>query len=489
MYLFPQYAPDRAEYDPTVMGDMCNAFPRAGSYSPVPSLVPFSNALPGEPRGFVNVRAPDDSFASFAATKTNLYRYNQGTMSWDDVSGPSAPYNLADGENWSFSQFGTELHAVNQNDPQQVLDLTGGVFADLGGNPPKAAFTMVSGAFLFMLDLEGNDDGLAWSGRNRSNVWTSGQFNSDAQNFRDGGRVVGGAGGQSGGVIFQKDAIRLMTFQPSSQLTFSFTKMDLERGRGCIAPGSIVTVNRSVYFLDENGFYRYTDGQVVPIGDERVDAFIRRDAQNTKNVLGTADIGTKSIYWRYRSVDQANTEPLFETDKILGYEWEIDRWFLIKIRLRWLANAATSGYTLDGLNATGYNLDTLPYSLDSNVWKGGEPVVAGIDENNRMGYFQGPNMAAQLESADLELIRGRRTMVQGFRVISDTTEAQGSIGTKEYLGQQARWRNAVMQSPREGVIRQRASGRLHRARVSIPAGTTWNHMSGVDFQDPQDDGA
>ncbi len=490
MQIFPEFAPDRAIYDPTVMSVMENAFPRANSYSPVPSFAPIASPLPSPCRGYAIVRAQDDSFIAYAGTATHLYRYNQGTASWDDVSGPSAPYNLGDADTWSFAQFADELIATNVNDPVQKLDLGGGVFSDLGGNPPRAKYALVSGEFLHLLDIAGPGEGMAWSGRNRTDWWTNGKYSSGEQIFRDGGEITGGSAGQNGGVILQKDAIRRMTFMPSSPYTFSFTKLDFDRGRGCISPGSVVTVNSSVFFLDENGFFQYTSGGgMVPIGEERVDEFIRSDARDTRYVLGTADIGTKSIYWRYQSKDGPAVTNFYETDTILGYSWAINRWFLVKIKLTWLANAATVGYTLDGLDATGFNLDTLPFSLDSAVWKGGDPVVAGIDQNNALGYFQGPSMQALLETADTELNPGRRTMVQGFRIYSDTAEAQGQVGTKEFLGQATRWRPLTAQSKREGSIKQRASGRVHKARVIIPAGAEWSHVSAIEFSASKDAGS
>ena len=42
-----------------------------------------------------------------AGTSDDLFRYNAGTSSWDNISGASAPYNVPDGQLWKALQFGT----------------------------------------------------------------------------------------------------------------------------------------------------------------------------------------------------------------------------------------------------------------------------------------------------------------------------------------------------------------------------------------------
>ena len=494
MILFPQFAPDRAGYDPTVMTTMENALPLYNSYAPIPSFEATANALPGAPRGVTIVRRNDDSFATYVGTATGLYRFNSSTNGWDDVSGPDAPYSLPQGAFWSFTQFGQQLLATQAGNITQEIDVdTGSAFARLGGSPPIASYNMKVGPFFVLLGISGNEDAMQWSGRNRTDEWRNGQLSAGGQVFGEGGAITGGVGGQNGGVVFQVDAIRRMVFTPTSPYVFNFIKQDLEHhggGRGCIAPASIVTVNNSAYFLDDNGMYRYTDGQITPIGDERVDRFIRQNAQNRTLLQGTADASSKSIYWAYRSIDvvQPGAGEEFKADKVLGYNWANDKWFLAKIMTGWVSSATTPGTTLEGLDATGYNLDTLPFSLDAAVWKGGRPLIIGFDMDNKLGYFQGPNMRAVLETADSELNPTRRTYAEGLRVYTDANEVFAQVGTKETLEGPVRWRGEQPRSERRGLCWARAEGRWHRSRVILPAGATWSHLTGVHYEDLSDAG-
>ncbi len=490
---FREFAPDRAGYDPTVMTYMENAIPLVNSYAPIRKLVTTSEPLPSEPRGYFVARRLDESFVTYAGTLTGLYRFNTASNAWDDVSGPDAPYSVPDNRTWSFAQFGSELIATQGGNVSQVIDInTGSNFERLGGSPPAANYNFKVGPFLVLLAMVGQEDGLVWSGRYNIREWRNGVLSSGGQEFFEGGQITGGVGGQNGGVILQTDAIRQMIFTPTSPYTFNFVRQDLNRdeqaGRGCIAPGSIVTVNNSAFFLDDNGFFRYTGGQITAIGDERVDRFIRRDAQDRRLIQGTADASSKSIYWSYRSIDVIEKQNSFETDKVLGYNWANDRWFLAKEMLTWLDSALTPGVTLDGLDSTGYNLDTLPYSLDSDVWKGGRPLIVGFDQQFRLGYFQGDNMQALFETADIEFNPTRRTGVEGLRVYTDSDNATGQIGTREGLNDPTKWRDPAARSPRRRVCWNKAEGRWMKGRVIIPEGATWGHLTGIDFENPQDAG-
>ena len=79
-----------------------------------------------------------------------------------------------------------------------------------------------------------------------------------------------------------------------------------------------------------------------------------------------------------------------------------------------------------------------------------------------------------------------RSFVNGGRLIGDVPTYTAQIGHADYHGDSITWKSAVSPSSRSGHIPFRASGRLHRARINIAAGETWNVVSGVNLDAPRE---
>lgn len=483
---FAEFAPDRAAYDPQYCDVALNVLPELQGYGPFPALQPFTTAASGQVYGFAAMRKSAGSYDLFLGTATTLEKYNSSTTAWDDVS--SGTYSLAPPAAWGMAQFGPYAIAVNSGNAPQVFDLdSSSAFADLGGSPPRAQKVMVVGDFLVMLSLVDDSRALAWSGVRKHDFWTYGKEGSDLQSFPDGGDVMNGIGSEKGGLIFQEKAIREMYFTPNSRYTFGFRK--IADGNGLVAREALARIGGTTFYLDEDGFYMLPDGGIpTPIGAERVDEFFQNDIDLAylQNTQAIADPVRKIVYWRYVSTSNANAA---YSDRILAYNWQLNKWSLINSTLSWFASAATTGYTLDGLDALGYTLDTLPFSLDSRVWRGGRPTLVGIDVDDTMGFFDGSNLEATIETASIELNPGRRTMVTGFRIVTDASGAVGRLGESESHDESITWKSEVTQSARVKKHRTRSSGRLHRIRCRIPSGTAWGHATGVSDIDASDAGA
>lgn len=486
MLPFAEFAPDRAAYDPQYCDVALNVLPSLNGYRPFPSLQPFSTAASAQVYGFAAMRKSAGSYDLFLGTANTLEQYNSSTTAWDDVSGTS--YSLAPPSAWGFVQFGPYAIAVNAGNAPQVFDLdSSSAFADLGGSPPRALKAMVVGDFLVMLSLVGDTRSIAWSGVRKHDFWTYGKEGSDLQSFPDGGDVMNGIGSEKGGLIFQEKAIREMYFVPESRYTFGFRK--IADGNGLVAREALARIGGTTFYLDEDGFYMLPDGGIpTPIGAERVDDFFQNDIDLAylQNTQAVADPVRKIVYWRY--VSTANSNAAY-SDRILAYNWQLNKWSLINSTLSWFASAATTGYTLEGLDDLGYTLETLPFSLDSRVWRGGRPTLVGFSNTDTMGFFSGSNLEATIETASVELNPGRRTMVRGFRIVTDAAGSLGRLGETESHDSSLSWKDEVTQSTRIKKHQTRSSGRLHRFRCRIPAATTWEHATQIADIDASDAGA
>ena len=92
MLPFGDYRPDVSAYQSAASQLIANVIPRGDGYGPFSAFVAFTNTLPGPCRGYFYARNADGSITVFAATATDLYRLNNSTFAWLNVSkGAGAP--------------------------------------------------------------------------------------------------------------------------------------------------------------------------------------------------------------------------------------------------------------------------------------------------------------------------------------------------------------------------------------------------------------
>lgn len=474
-----EYAPDRAKIDPKTSDSIKNVIPNADGWGPFPELQAYSGALSGVCKGAILARNSDGSYSVAAGTATTL-EILSGTT-WQNKSGTSAPYTLSDSDFWSFTQARNQIFAANINDPVQEFTLgSSSVFADLGGSPPQAAHVWTESGYLALGRHQNAETRIQRSGLLDFDHWTLGEKGCTRQDLVDGGWVMGAAGDSRGAFIFSQGKVRRLINQPGMEI--GFTLEEVESSRGAISAYGIVSVGSMIFFLCEDGFYRLGSPS-SPIGAQRIDKTFLDDVEleDLPLVQGVADPVRKMVWWRYRSTSNSSTD---YTDKLLGYHWQLDRWCYAEVNLEYMLPAASPGYTLEELDTVlGYtSLETIPYSLDSRVWKGGRPAFSGFDTAHKLGFFEGDPLEALLDSADIPMGgEGRTAFVRGWRPMGDVTGAYGQVGVSSTMGGSKTWGAETAQNA-TGLIPCRASGRTHRYRLRIPSGTAWNHFVGIETE-------
>src|SRR5882757_5819173 len=122
--LLQEFAPDLSALGTNVSALISGVIPRADGYGPFKSLVEFTKALPANCRGYFFGRRSDGSIAIFAGTIDRLYRLNNSTFAWVDVSKGAGAYpSLVPGDNWRFAQFEDLVLAVQVGTPPQKYTL------------------------------------------------------------------------------------------------------------------------------------------------------------------------------------------------------------------------------------------------------------------------------------------------------------------------------------------------------------------------------
>ena len=299
---YGEYKPDISDYQSATTKNILNVLPRSDGYGPFRDFTVFSGALPAACRGAFYALNTDGSVTVFAGTATKLYKLNNTTFAWEDVSASGGSYaDLSSAAQWRFAQFGSVVVAVQGNIAPQSFTLgSSSEFAALSGSPPNASYVDVVGRFLVLSGLTSNPYRVQWSGLNAITTWTSGTNSSDYQDLPDGGIVRGVAGGEYG-YIFQDGAIRRMTYAPGSPVIFQIDR--ISEDYGLYGPGSIIRLGEQVFFYSAKGFKKIAPGGVItPIGRERVDRtfFGDLDKGSLQLFMGAADPRSTRAFWAYK---------------------------------------------------------------------------------------------------------------------------------------------------------------------------------------------
>lgn len=470
---FPPFEPDKSPYDVPSSGNVVNALPVANGWGPMPGLTIISAALPSRCLGATYVRTAAGNYEVIAATQTNIYRLNTTDYTWTDISGPSAPYNVPLQDSWTMTRYGDQLIIHNLSDPIQVYDVgAGGVCADLAGSPPKAKFSWVAGDFLVLGYLEGTDGEktVRWCGLNDVEHWTIGKKGADLQVLPEGDEVMGGFGEQGGFTVIQRAGMQYFPFAPSSG--FTFTRTVINPKQGTLAPRSIVSIGPGRFFyLSEDGFFGGVDR--LPIGAEKVDRWFLDQIDQTYlyDVQGAADPFEKIVWWRYRTPTGSYRR--------IGYDWQLDRWCTTNVQVSEMVALSTPGITWDGLDLLYATIEDVDEPYDSRVFTGGRPTFATFTADNRLAYFTGANLAATIDTAEVEIDGMMRSFVSGARVITDAIGFTLQDGVQGFHGDTVTWSTANSAN-RAGVVPFRSDGRLHQFRLSIPEATVWSVVSSVN---------
>lgn len=378
---------------------------------------------------------------------------------------------------WQFAQFNNFVFAVQANVVPQVFDLTSSTaFADLAGSPPQAAYISIVNRFVVLSGIASpNVYRVQWSGLNATTTWSAGVTQSDSQDLPDGGIVRGVAGGENG-VIFQDQSIRRMTYAPGSPYVFGIDL--ISKDDGLYAAYSLIRAGDRIFFLSPQGFKMLLPGGYpISIGKEKFDRtfFSDVDTTNIQMIFGAADPSKTRVYWAYKSGAGATNT----FDKILIYDWMLERASIVTLSGEFLSSLARPGLTLEGVDtAFGSNLDTLTIGSLDDISASAFPTLAAFNTSHQLGLFSGPNVEATMDTPE-QGGDGRRIFVRGFRPVSDAATIYGAVSKRE-TAQAVETYSAESLVNSIGICEQRVSTRYARGRVRIPAGTTWTYAAGLE---------
>ena len=113
----------------------------------------------------------------------------------------------------------------------------------------------------------------------------------------------------------------------------------------------------------------------------------------------------------------------------------------------------------------------------------GSPLakLGAFGADRRMAFFEGNNLAAEIDSVEAQLTPGGRTFVSAIRPLVDGGSLSVQLGTRERANDPVQWSAGVPQNA-AGSCPVRAGARYHRARLRIAADGAWTHAQGIDLE-------
>jgi len=479
---FGMFAPDQSRFNPQASAYTVNCMPTMDGWGPIKGFSSVGGAAAAEPRGMISVKNDNGVYKVYFGTPAKLYEISTANYAYNDVTrAVGGDYSLADDEYWSFALFGSILvaTAIGSTVPQFIDVNTGTQFAALTNASFEARHVAAVGDFLVFGAVDTgdglNERLLKWSGVNDATSWTIQERGSDEQEIPAGGKIQGILPQYRDALLIQERRISGMQFDSSAGTVFRF--QTLVPDRGAFAPRSIVSIAPNDFiYLTEDGFYRGLESR--PIGAERVDKFFFNTALSSQwdRVSAQRDPFNKIVWFRFKTGVSSN--------EVMGYDYQLDRWcYAPGLDALLLSSVATPGYDVDSTAAvvTQYNVDNSPYGPDSRFWRGGIPAFAGFNSSYEFGFFDGANLQAILETEDRALRYPRRAVTERVAALVGSNDWSVAISGIETQGATPSFGAYVAKETAHPFASTQVSGRLHRFRIKIPAGSTWDNAVGLSI--------
>lgn len=474
MIPFGEWLPDAAALGNPGALRAANCFPGPTGYKPAHALQVTTNALDARPRGAISVFDKDGNVRQYAGDAAKLYELSGQT--WGDKS-IATGYATATGERWEFALWKNKILATNYSNNPQQSTMGAAAFSNL-----TTAFRARTIAVVKEHVVMGNTtDGVTatpnkveWSATDDETDWSGGATVLQGSKVLPSGGEIKRIIGREYGTVFCQASVFRMAWV-GSPTVFQFD--EVLAGIGILAPGAVASQGNVDFFASTHGFRALEFGtRNVPIGAGKVDKFFADDLDldHLDRIVSAADPLSGRVLWAYPGAGNVSGLP----NRALVYDPTLNRWSLLEIQVEFIWPALGAATTLEGLDSISADLDALETSLDASRWKGGGPALAGFDSAKKSGFFDGSVLDAEIDTAERELIPGRRAILSGVRVAVDGGTSTVTAATRNAQSEEPSFGTAV--SARDsGKHPIRTNARYHRFRVNISG--DWTDAIGIDL--------
>lgn len=486
---FGKFLPDQASFRNPGVISARNVVPLISSYGPFRDLSVFSNAISAQALGGVFSRNNADTAFMYAGDATKLYELVNTT--WTDQS-KGGGYTVASDDVWEFAVWNrnSKIIATDYTDAVQSMTIGLGAssaFADMitGTNKPKAKHVGIVNQFVVLGNTNDSVDGqrqtrLWWSAfGNEANFDPDASTQSDYEDLPSGGKVQRVLGLTNYGLVFQNDMVRTMQYVGGGVI---FEILPINYAPGTPIPNSVVSHKNMVFYIAEDGFFAIDGASVQPIGNSEIDRFFWSsfDITHRRDLSAAIDPDRKLVCWAYA----ANSESSSLASRILMFNYAEGKWSYADIDTEFLLRAETTGYTLDGLDTLGSDIDNATVfnvSLDSDRWKGPAIRFGAFDRDHKLAYFIGATLAGSIETGDIQPQDGARWQLDKVRPLIDGGNTDITVASRTKL-QDAVSYGSPSEMDYDGACHFRSEGRYQRIRTSVTSSLSWSHLQGLQIE-------
>lgn len=468
-----QWLPDRPAFPNQGAVLAKNCVPQAESYRALHDFVRLTDPATG---GIVGVAWGTTSAGTVlvvVGTPTQLLLLNGVTWTVLGTGYPSVA-------RWEFAKFGSYLVAVASGVDPQVIDLdavspAAAALAGAPDSPPRASLVAVVRDFVVMGNLDSDPTVIQWSGYNNAEIWAAygnTAYQADSQPLFTGGRVQRILGGPFG-YIFQENEIRSLEYVGPPTI---FNIQTLDRSRGTPAGDSVVSAGDRVFFYAQDGFFMLQGRQFTPIGEERVNRWFLDEvsADEISSMQASVDRTNRVVTWAFKTQTGGNY------DRLLIYNYSVDRWSYAETSITHLVETRTPGYNLDTLSLILADIDSDSFPIESTAYLGGALTLIGVDATGALGTFTGTPLVATFDTPEFDGGENGRRLVAGVRPIVEGTSST-------VVTVQVGYRNSLIEAPAysapvglnsAGEANRLVDARYTRIRLQVEGG--FDHATAVD---------
>jgi len=310
-----------------------------------------------------------------------------------------------------------------------------------------------------------------FSGFNDPTSWTAGTDQSDFQNIPDAGAITGLVGGEYATILLERAIIRATYSGPP--LIFQFDKV--ETARGCQVPGSVCNIGHMVFYLSDDGFYMFDGSRSQPIGAEKINRWFLEEDFNISykdKMTSTVDPQNQLAVWSYVSNSSIDGRP----DRLLIYNYALNRWSLVNVKTDLIAPFFTPGYTLEDLDNISTSVDALPASLDSALYKGGQYLFGGALGAN-IYAFTGDPLQGTVVTGEAAIQVGKHAIVTRVYPYHEGGSVELFVGLRGTPTDTVNFQ-AGGTTNAAGFVPFRAHDRYHRVKMLLSG--QWSYAHGID---------
>ena len=473
--LFGEWRPDQADSTGQPSNDLemaFNVYPSATGYAPFPKASPISVPMPDgqDITGMTTARHNEDIF-TIAGTRFNLYKGNNLTRLSSDIVpiGKESGYKVPE-VGWHFVQYGHSVLATNGSDKIQVMNiLSSSTFDDIP-QAPKCRTMCIVRDFVVAGYCDGESNRVQWSDLNNELQWESNETNqADFQNLAGGGEVKAVTGGEFG-LVLQDKAVTRMTYAGTPYI-FQFDL--ISDNIGCLSGKSAIQHNGISYWLSHEGLIACNGTQVTNIGNGKVNEWLFKELDLTQmnNTTDNASVDIDPI----RNLIVWNFPTKTDDRLMLKYNYSTQRFSTGYTKAHIVCGLETDGTTLEALDEAFPNLDTMPISLDSNLFIGGQFAFCGA-EGGMIVAFNLKNDNSFLTTNDIEF--GGFSVVTSAQPIVENGSAIFQVSSRNTLKDSIIFGPPSVTSD-ENRADLRSGGKYHRVRVKATG--DWTNSIGFDL--------